>query len=93
MEAKSCLATTTSPYFGGALLTILVGVALMGLMFYSRRQGFDEPPRWEMGSRAVATTMAESLDALCCVDQLAFTVTALNPSLRQYRKRKSRGYR
>ena len=30
---------------GGALTSLAVGVGLMGLMFYSHRKGFDDPPR------------------------------------------------
>jgi hypothetical protein len=30
---------------GGALTSLVVGVGLMGLMFYSHRKGFDDPPR------------------------------------------------
>jgi ABC-type multidrug transport system permease subunit len=29
----------------GSLLTLAVGAGLMGLLFYSHRKGFDEPPR------------------------------------------------
>jgi hypothetical protein len=29
----------------GAVAAILVGVGLMGLVFYSSRRGYDEPPR------------------------------------------------
>jgi hypothetical protein len=28
----------------GAVVTILVGIALMSLVFYSSRRGYDEPP-------------------------------------------------
>jgi uncharacterized membrane protein YidH (DUF202 family) len=30
----------------GALITVLVGVGLMALVFYSSRRGYDEPPRF-----------------------------------------------
>jgi hypothetical protein len=30
----------------GALATVLVGLGLMGLVFYSSRQGYDEPPHF-----------------------------------------------
>lgn len=30
---------------GGALTSLVAGIGLMGLMFYSHRKGFDEPPR------------------------------------------------
>jgi hypothetical protein len=30
----------------GALITVLVGVGLMALVFYSSRSGYDEPPRF-----------------------------------------------
>jgi len=30
---------------GGVLTSLIAGVGLMGLMFYSHRKGFDEPPR------------------------------------------------
>jgi hypothetical protein len=30
----------------GALCAVLVGVALMALLFYSSRRGYDEPPRF-----------------------------------------------
>jgi hypothetical protein len=30
---------------GGVATTLAVGVGLMGLLFYSHRKGFDEPPR------------------------------------------------
>jgi hypothetical protein len=37
------------PFFAalmiGSLLTFTVGVGLMGLLFYSHRKGYDEPPR------------------------------------------------
>jgi len=37
------------PFFAaliiGSLLTLAVGAGLMGLLFYSHRKGFDEPPR------------------------------------------------
>jgi hypothetical protein len=31
----------------GVLFTIVVGVGLMGLIFYSSRRGYDEPPTSE----------------------------------------------
>jgi hypothetical protein len=31
----------------GAIVTISVGVALMSLVFYSSRKGYDDPPRRE----------------------------------------------
>jgi len=30
---------------GGAATSLVVGIGLMGLMFYSHRKGLDEPPR------------------------------------------------
>jgi hypothetical protein len=30
---------------GGSFLSLGVGVALMGLLFYSHHKGYDEPPR------------------------------------------------
>jgi hypothetical protein len=33
--------------FFGALLSMLVGVGLMALLFFSSRQGYDEPPHFE----------------------------------------------
>jgi len=30
---------------GGSMLSLGVGVGLMGLLFYSHRKGYDEPPR------------------------------------------------
>ncbi len=29
----------------GSLLSLIVGVGLMALLFYSHRKGYDEPPR------------------------------------------------
>jgi uncharacterized integral membrane protein len=29
----------------GSILSLLVGVGLMALLFYSHRKGYDEPPR------------------------------------------------
>lgn len=29
----------------GSLLSLIVGVGLMGLLFYSHRKGYDEPPQ------------------------------------------------
>ncbi|HEY0850569.1 MAG TPA: hypothetical protein VGD96_11675 [Bradyrhizobium sp.] len=39
-----------SPQFFGALIagsifSLCIGVGLMGLLFYSHRKGYDEPPR------------------------------------------------
>ena len=31
----------------GALSAVLVGVALMALLFYSSRRGYDEPPKFQ----------------------------------------------
>ncbi|KJC33540.1 signal peptide protein [Bradyrhizobium sp. LTSP885] len=31
----------------GVAALVVVGVGLMGLLFYSSRRGFDEPPRYE----------------------------------------------
>jgi hypothetical protein len=30
----------------GALIAVLVGIGLMGLVFYSSRRGYGEPPRF-----------------------------------------------
>jgi hypothetical protein len=35
----------------GALSAVLVGVALMALLFYSSRRGYDEPPRFHRDPR------------------------------------------
>jgi hypothetical protein len=38
---------TTAMIFG-VLFTIVVGVGLMGLIFYSSRRGYDDPPATEL---------------------------------------------
>jgi cation transporter-like permease len=35
----------------GALSAVLVGVALMALVFYSSRRGYDEPPQFQRDLR------------------------------------------
>ncbi|MFB9263146.1 hypothetical protein ACFFWD_08190 [Bradyrhizobium erythrophlei] len=43
----------TMPEYGyaalgiGVVFAIIVGAGLMGLLFYSSRHGYDEPPRYE----------------------------------------------
>ena len=37
---------------GGAAMCFLVGGGLMGLIFYSSRQGYDEPPKIDRGDDA-----------------------------------------